>query len=44
MSLSSELHSDTEKVIQDLFDISVRVRGITRLLLFRSGHGVVSLT
>ena len=36
MSLSSEFHSDTEEGIHDFRDISVRVVGVTRLLLFLS--------
>lgn len=44
VSLSREFQSDTEDGIEDLHDISVRVKGITRLLLFLSGYWVVSLT
>ena len=36
MSLSSEFHSDTEEGIHDFRDISVRVVGVTRLLLLLS--------
>ena len=36
LSLSSEFHTDTEEGIHDFRDISVRVVGMTRLLLFLS--------
>ena len=44
MSLFSESHSDPEEGIQDFLDISVRVGGMTRLLLFLSQYELFSLT
>ena len=40
ISLSNKFHSSTEKGAQYFINIAVRVRGITRLLLFLSGYRI----